>query len=79
MEVSSEEIDAALDVLRENFQLGGTAQVSDFVYDGQTPKQRVEGIRRLKEADELAEARVRNIVADSIRAAKEAELLNRNE
>lgn len=71
-DVTPAEVDAALAVLREHFDLGGSAAVANFVWEGQTPRERADGIRRLQVADEMAEQKVRIAVADAIRAVRKA-------
>lgn len=70
--IQADEITAALNVLRESFDLGGYAKVSNYIWEGQTFKEREEGIRQLKTADELEESVIRIVVSDALRAARDA-------
>ena len=71
MELPHEVVDAALKVLREDIDLNESANVGAFIWEGQTPDQRADALRRLKEADEAAILQAQKIVSKAITAAIE--------
>lgn len=72
-EVRPEAVTAALKSLRgDGYDLGGSARVADYIWEGQTSEEREAGLRRLKDADKLAEQVVRNAISDALRAASNA-------
>lgn len=69
MEIKPEAVTAALYVLRKEFDLGDYAKVSNYIWEGQTSSEREAALKKLRDADEMAEAKVRIVISDAIRAA----------
>lgn len=70
--IQPNEVTAALNALRGKFDVMGSVKVSDFIWDGQTPKERAEGIKKLQAADEREDLAVRFVVGSALRAARDA-------
>ena len=71
MELPKEAVDAAINVLRDEVELNNYARVASYIWEGQTPMQRQDGLRRLKEADEAAERKSFNLIEKAVMAAIE--------
>jgi len=71
MELPKEAVDAAIKVLSEELELNNYARVVSYIWEGQTPSEREDGLRRLKAADEAAETKSFKLVEKAIMAAIE--------